>query len=408
MLNPMKRNTIAALGAALLASALSLSPARANYRAKAEAQTQWIQTNLYDEKAGLYRAAFPADPKALPYDFMWANGVQFSALVGATRHNPTKYRPILDAFTKGLERYWDKDAAIPGFDAYFASKNDDDKYYDDNQWLVIGFAEAYALTRDPKYLRWARDTHRFSMSGLDDKLGGGVYWYQKTRDSKNTCSNAPAATGALALYALGDRAELGRASALVDWTTKNLQDPSDSLFWDNKKLDGTIEKTKWTYNTALMIRSNLGLARATRQSKYLQEARRQADASLKYWIDPATGGFKDGAKFNHLLSEALLETYEATRDIKYLNAVRRDADFAYRHVRDPAGGYWNDWKKKAHAADERKQMIENASAARLFWLLTPYADVEELSAQARAAEAKKDWKRASELYRQAIDSTSPA
>ena len=406
----MKRisTSLAALSAALLGSGLSLSPARANYRAKAEAQTQWIQDKYYDAQAGLYRPAFPVDPKALPYEFMWGNGVQFSSLVGATRYNPTKYRPIMDAFAKGLEKYWDKDAAVPGFDAYFASKNDDDKYYDDNQWLTLGFAEAYTLTRDPKYLQWAKGTHRFALSGLDAKLGGGIYWYQKKPDSKNTCSNAPAAAGALALYALGERPQLTQARDLVLWTTQKLQDPADGLFWDNMKLDGTIEKTKWTYNTALMIRSNLGLWRTTKAPKYLQDARRQSDASLKYWVDPATGGFKDDGKFNHLLSEALLETYAATRDIKYLNAVRRDADFAYRYVRDPAGGYWNAWKKQAHAADERKTLIENASAARLFWLLTPYPDVEELSAQARAAEAKQDWRRASALYRQAVESTSPA
>lgn len=405
----MKRTyTLAALSAALLGSGLSVLPARANYRAKAESQTQWIQSNLYDEKAGLYRASFPVDPKGLPYEVMWGNGVQFSALVGATRYDPAKYRPILDAFARGMEKYWDDAAPIPGYDAWFASRDNDDKYYDDNQWLTLGYAEAYRVTRDPKYLQWAKKTHRFALSGLDDKLGGGIYWYQNKKESKNTCSNAPAAAGALALYALGDRAELAQAKSLVDWTTQKLQDPADGLFWDNIKLDGKIEKTKWTYNTALMIRSNLGLWRASKQGKYLQEARRQSDSSLKYWIDAQTGGFKDDAKFNHLLSEALLETYAATRDIKYLNAVRRDADFAYRSVRDPAGGYWNSWKKKPHAADERKTLIENASVARLFWLLAPYADVEELQAQARAAEAKKDWKSATALYRQALESTSPA
>lgn len=400
-------------------------PAQARYRDKAEAQTQWIQDKYFAPLApvaisnaedisrasitpGLYHQSFPADPKALPYEFMWGNGVQFSALVGATRYNPAKYRPIMDALAKGLERYWDAAAPVPGFDAYFSSPDGDDKYYDDNQWLTLGYAEAYRVTRDPKYLQWARKTHNFALSGLDDKLGGGIYWYQNKKDSKNTCSNAPAAAGALALYELGEKGQLEQARQLVEWTQKNLQDPADGLFWDNKKLDGTIEKTKWTYNTALMIRSNLGLWRITGQSKYLQDARKQSDASLKYWIDPATGGLKDGAKFNHLMSEALLETYAATRDLKYLNAVRRDADFAYRYVRDPEGGYWNDWRKKAHAEDERKSLIENSSAARLFWLLTPYPDVEELSAQAKAAEGRGDWKSAAGLYKQAVESTSPA
>ncbi len=394
---------------AVLLAAVLLSAggsARANYRVKAQAQTDWIQSNLFDEKAGLYHASFPADPKALPYDFMWANGVQFSALVGATRYSAPKYKPILDAFAVGLQKYWDAAAPVAGFDAYFSSPNGDDKYYDDNAWLTLGFAEAYRVTKDTKYLDWARKTHRFVLSAWDDKLGGGLYWHQQDLKSKNTCVSAPAATGALALYTLGDRDQLAQAQRLVAWTDKNLQDPADDLFWDNINLEGKVQKAKWTYNTALMIRANLGLWQATKATKYLQEARREGDSSLRYWVDPATGGFKDSARFNHLLSEALLGLFESTHDLKYLNAVRRDADFAYRYVRDPSGGYWNDWKIKPHASDERKALIENSSVARLFWLLAPYADTEELNAQAKAAEARQDWKRAAELLRQAVESTS--
>ncbi|MDF2440692.1 MAG: hypothetical protein JWN98_1676 [Abditibacteriota bacterium] len=400
-----------ACGLSLLSMGLAAlaMPVRANYRTKAEAATDYIQRAFYDEKAGLYRPSAPLDPKALPYDFMWANGVQFSALVGAARANPTKYRPVLQAFTRGLEKYWDAGNANPGFDAYFSSPTDDDKYYDDNQWLVLGFTEAYRFTRDPKYLDWARRTHNFVLTGYDEKLGGGIYWYQKTRDSKNTCSNAPAAASALELYNIERKpADLDMAKRLYSWTCTNLQD-KDGLFWDNIKLDGTIERTKWTYNTALMIRSALGLWRATKDAKYLQEARRMADASIVYWANPQTGAFRDSAKFNHLLSEALILVFEATKDIKYLNAVRRDADFAYRHVRDVQnGGYWNDWVEKNHAPDERKTLIENSSVARLFWLLVPYADVEELRAQAEAAARKGDTKTALNLLRQALDSTAGA
>jgi uncharacterized protein YyaL (SSP411 family) len=383
--------------------------AQARYLDKALGATDYIQREFYDEKAGLYRPSLPPDPKALPYDFMWANGVQFSALVGATKHRPQRYRPILDAFTKGLRRYWDEQAPIPGFDAYFSSPNGDDKYYDDNAWLVLGFVEAYHVTGERSYLDWAGRTQQFVWSGWDDKLGGGIYWHQQARNSKNTCSNAPTAAAALELYFCDHDADhLDRARKIYAWTRSNLQD-KDGLFWDNINLNGKIGKRKWTYNTALMIRSSVGLWRATKESKYLQEARREADAALKQWVNPQTGSFADSARFNHLLSEALLITYEATRDVKYLNAVRRDADFGYRYVRDPEnGGYWNQWKAENHASGERKSLIENASVARLFWLLTPYPDVEELQSQAQAADRRGDRKTAIRLLQQALDSTAGA
>src|SRR5687768_8709233 len=126
--------TIALASTALLALAL-VSPASANYKQKAEEQTDYIQKNFYVPSAKRYRPSFPVNPKELPYDFMWGNGVQFSALVGAARHNPAKYKSILYDFREGLQTYWDPIAPVPGFNAYCSGPGGNDKYYDDNQWL---------------------------------------------------------------------------------------------------------------------------------------------------------------------------------------------------------------------------------------------------------------------------------
>lgn len=384
------------------------APAHANYRAKALEATDFIQRSFYDSKAGLYRGSVPRNPKGLPYDVMWGNGVQFTVLTAATRYEPTKYRPVLDAFTKGLERYWDAAAPVPGFDAYFSGPNDDDKYYDDNAWLVLGFAEAYHVTKNPEYLGLSRRTHDFVLSGYDEKIGGGIYWYQNKKESKNTCINAPAAVSALELYEISRKPEdLRWAKELYTWTNTYLQD-KDGLFWDNIGINGKIEKTKWTYNTALMIRANVGLWRVTKDPKYLAETRRVSDASLKRWVQPG-GAFSDTAKFNHLLSEALLVAYEATKDVKYLNAVRRHADFGYRYVRDVRdGGYFDRWDAETRAPNTRKSLIENAAAARIFWLLVPYSDVEELQAKGEAALKRGDSKAALVSFRQAFASTAGA
>jgi hypothetical protein len=405
------RNSLGLRAAILLAGAFLLAAPRAhaNYRAKAIEATDYIQRAFYDEQAKIYHSTAPLDPKALPYAVMWDNGVQFSVLAAATNYEPERYKKVLYDFSKGLERYWDKDAAVPGFDAYFASRDNDDKYYDDNAWLVLGFMEANRVTRDPFFADWARKTHNFVLSGEDDKLGGGIYWYQNKKESKNTCITAPAIVSAIALYEAGSKQfDLETAHRLYKWTCAHLQD-KDGLMWDNIKLDGKIEYFKWTYNSALMIRANLGLWRVTRDAKYLAEARRMSDASLAKWVEPQSGAFGDGARFNHLLAEALLETYGATQDLKYLNAVRRHADFGYRYVRDVRdGGYFNDWSAENRNPGESKTMIENASVARLYWLLVPYDDVEELRAKGDNAFQKGDGKAAIRWYRQAFDSTAGA
>lgn len=103
-----------------------------------------------------------------------------------------------------------------------------------------------------------------------------------------------------------------------------------------------------------------------------------ADAGLARWTDPATGSFQgteNSPRFTIYFSEALLRLYDQTKDKKYLDAVRRQADHGYRFARDAKdGGYWDNWKDGSHRPGEAKSLIENAAAARLFWLLVPYSD----------------------------------
>lgn len=399
------RASVFAAGALLLTAPY----AHANYREKAIALTNAIQRDFYVQNQGIYHGDSPVNPKGLEYEVMWGNGVQFSVLAEAAKYEPDLYKKPLYEFTKGLERYWDKDAPIPGFDAYFSSKDGDDKYYDDNAWLVLGFCEAYRNTKDRQFADWARKTQDFVLSGWDEKLGGGIYWYQNKKESKNTCINAPAAVGAIALYNIdGKKSDLEWAQKIYDWTVPHLQDKTDGLYWDNINLDGKIEKTKWTYNSALMIRANLDLWKTTKKASYLQEAKRMSDSALAAWAQPS-GAFNDSARFNHLLAEALLQTYEATNDLKYLNAVRRHADFGDRYVRDVRNGtYFNKWAAENRPDNERKTLIENASAARLLWLLVPYSDVEELRAKGDQAMKNGESRQAVGWYQQAMNSTAGA
>ncbi len=400
------------LAGGLLAALAAMlpAPAQADYRQKAEEQTDFIQAHFYDAGAKKYHDTYPLDPKALPWAFMWANGVQWRVLAAAAQGDPAKYRSLLDAFGQGIQDYWDPQGKPPGFNAYCSGPGGTDKYYDDNAWMALGFLEAYDATRDTQYLQRARATQAFVLSGWDEKLGGGVYWSLK-HEGKNTCVSAPAAVAALRLARRGgaDQAEQQAwAGRLIGWTNSHFQD-TDGLYWDSENLDGKIEKTKWTYNTGLMIQADVLLFQTRGDRPALREAERVADAAISTWQDRATGAFTNGANFNHLLCEGLIRLYEADHRIGYLNAVRRHAAFSYRSLRDAAnGGYWSDWNHGVHKPDERKFLLENASDARLFWLLTPYPDVDALTLQGvRAAGRGKD-AAAEPLLRQAADSDTQA
>lgn len=362
--------TLPAIAALLIPTILLL----ASFRSWAEEQSTFVQQNFYDPSAGLYRPSFPVNPDELPYDFMWGHGVQFTAVTAAARYQPDPYLAVLYDFANGLKRYWDPGADIPAFDAEISTVNRFEKYYDDNQWLILGFMEAYEVTGDDFFLNWARCVNRFSLSGWDEKLGGGIYW-KVDHQSKNTCANAPAAAAAMRLFMAGhadDKAMRDWAMRIRGWVNATLRDPDDSLYWDNIRLDGEVNKIKYTYNTALMIRTDVLLYESTGEVFYLDAARRAADAAINHWVDPATGAIRDTPKFAHLLCEAFLRLHDTSNDGKYLAVARAYAEHAHRDARDPQGGYYDDWNKPDHTPGERKSLIENASAARLFWLLAAY------------------------------------
>jgi len=289
---------------------------------------------------------------------IWGGGIMFSALVGGARHDEA-FERRMHRYFRGLERYWDEEVKVPGYEPYPTRGGGNDKYYDDNAWMVLTFLEAYELSDDRRYLRRAEATLDFVLSGWDDAAGGGIWWHEGHKDgSKNTCVNAPAALGCyrLARHAEGERKqELNEwGDRLVKWTVEKFRD--DDLYMDRLEVDGgRLHRGKLTYNTALMIRSFLALHGRTGKDLYLSEALRSAKAADRFL--GRRGAYRDAWKWSHLQVEADLETYRLTGDERYLERAVKTAAAHYER-----------WKERPP-----KEMIEVASLARELWLL---ADLE--------------------------------
>jgi hypothetical protein len=323
------------------------------YEREAREVTDYIRNTYHDPKSGVYlRSLTERKP-----DYVWGQSVMLETLVAAARVDPAAYRSILDGYVKALDGYWDAKARISAYEPALTQGNGNDKYYDDNAWLVLSLLEACETNHDPSYLKRADETLRFVLSGWDDQLGGGIWWHQNHKDgTKNTCANAPAAVGCLRLARLRDGKEaaelIDRARRIVAWTRSNLQD-NDGLFDDRKVVaTGEIKRGKLTYNTALMIRAMLGLYRATGEKPFLDEAVRVAKAGDRL-LDAKTGAYRDVPKYSHFMVEADLETFRATNDTHFLNRAKKNAEVLYDR-----------WKEKRPA-----DMISNAAVARVLWLL---------------------------------------
>lgn len=370
----MKTTSVIAICVAVLAGPLLAfgqnATAPAHYGPEARDVMGYLQKTFWDANKGLYtKSAKDHTP-----DYVWREAVAFSALLGATRHEPETYGPIMARFFHSLDAYWDTKTPIPAYEPAPTRGNGHDKYYDDNAWMVITFLEAFELTGQQEYMTRARETAQFVASGWDDQLGGGIWWHQSHKDgSKNTCANGPAAVGYLQLARLGPRDEadewLTRARKVVEWTCDKLQ-ASNGLFDDRVIVaTGEVKKGKLTYNSALMLRAFLGLYRQTGRPEYLEQAKRIGKAA-DWFADSRTGVYRDPLKWSHFMVEADLELYRATGE-----------DYLLRRARTNADAYYAAWKK-----DPPPDMMSNAATTRILWLL---ADIETDQGKAFWAAAEK-------------------
>lgn len=293
--------------------------------------------------------------------FNWGYGVLLSAMNAAAKADPA-WKPELRRLVADAKRYWNPAAPVPGFDVLPVPKPAD-RYYDDNAWMVLALVESSEVLGEEEPLKMAEQALTFVLSGEDDKLSGGIYWRESDKKSKNTCSNAPSAAACLAVYAKTKKpAYLEAAKRLYAWTKKTLQDPEDKLFWDNVSLSGKVEKTKWSYNTALMIRSAAMLAKATGDTRYAKEAAEMASASEKRWF--VDGRIADAGRFAHLLLESWTYVPSKQRREKAKTAL----EWLWTHGRNERGLFGGRFDQPPGEDAKKFELIDQASAARAFFL----------------------------------------
>lgn len=292
--------------------------------------------------------------------FNWGLGVLLSAMNGAAKADP-KWKADLKKLVDASRAYWNAAGPCPGYDVLPGPKPAD-RYYDDNAWMVLALVEASEVLEDRAILKQAEAALSFVLSGEDDKLGGGIYWRESDKKSKNTCSNGPSAAACLAVYARTKKSTyLEAAKRLYAWTKKNLQDPKDMLLWDNVSLEGKIEKTKWSYNTALMIRSAAMLAKATGDAHYAREAEEMAAASEKRWF--VDGKIADAGRFAHLL----LESWTYVPSEQRREKARAALEWLWAQGKNDRGLFGGRFDQPPAKNQGKFELIDQASAARAFF-----------------------------------------
>lgn len=297
-----------------------------------------LQKNFLTDH-GLYLEEYP-NTADNAYSYVWPFSQALTATAQMTALR-SRYQKDLTRSLDALELYWNDSTTPPGYDSYVRPLlgQGGDKFYDDNEWLGLAFLRLYDTTKNGAYLSRAKEIFELVVYGWDDDdshpCPGGVYWTQAPwSQDRNTISNAPGAQIGLYLYQITGKARyLDWAKRMVAWVDGCMLAPN-GLYWDNIKLDGSLDKTQWSYNQGMMIGAKVFLYRATGNPSYLRQAQDVANAALSYY-GGAGRYYTQPARFNAIFFKNLLLLDEEAHDPRYRKAMKTYADEVWRSARDP-------------------------------------------------------------------------
>jgi len=336
---------------------------------------------LYNvEKEGLFTETYPVNltqqvtyladnkeqTKKQEVSYLWPYSGVLSGCVSLYQMTgDKKYKRLLEhRIMPGLAQYWDNKRAPACYQSYPVFNGPSDRFYDDNEWVAISLIDLYTLTKDTMYLNKAIQLQKFIYSGWSDDLGGGIFWCEQKKYSKNTCSNAPAAVLCMKLFmATSQNKYLNLAKKTYQWTKNNLCDPSDFAYWDNKTLNGHVAKEKFTYNSGQMIQAGVLLYKATGEKQYLIDAQKTVEGTFNYFvkghnIHGEMQFYDDSPWFNVILFRGLKVLFKVDHNKTYLKIMEDDAEYAWKYDRDKNGLFSKDWTGKEQ--DKYKWLLDNA------------------------------------------------
>lgn len=310
------------------------------------------------------------------YSYLWPYSGTFTAvntIFEASDFSQAYKKTLEKRVLPGLEKYLDTKRNPTAYSSYITSDSKSDRFYDDNIWIGIDFLDIYLLTHENKYLSKAKMIWKFIQSGTDEKLGGGIYWCEQKKESKNTCSNAPGAVYALKLFqATNDSTFLIQGKKLYEWTKKNLQDTEDYLYFDNINLDKKIGRAKFAYNSGQMMQAASILYKLTKNSEYLLDAQNIAkgcsDFFFTKFVTPSGEKIKLIKKgdvwFSAVMLRGFIELYNIDKNRIYLDDFDKSLDYAWQHAREKNGLFNSDFS--GEKKDEKKWLLTQAAMVEMF------------------------------------------
>jgi hypothetical protein len=345
-----------------------------NYQTKAETAYSAVFQHFNVSNTNLYRENCPAQRGDRQFSYLWPYIAMLSA-TNAMLGLPAPQRNYLSQLQQllaGLEQYWQ----APAYASYVVADGSGQRFYDDNAWVGMELLAAYNILKDRALLDRTQVLFDFILTGWSSDLGGGLYWREGDRSTKNTCSNGPAAVLALQLYqATGDGQYLGWALRLYEWTMQHLRAPN-GLYWDKIDGRGRVDRATYTYNTGIMIQAQVLLYQATQTQSYHDGAVELARQSLDSFAPVASAQrfFPPTPWFNAVLFRSYLALRTMTGDSSFAGALFTSLEHGWNHACDELGLVWPDWSGR-RGSRSFARLLDQAPVAEIYALAAGLSDI---------------------------------
>lgn len=304
------------------------------YKGRIDTLTNNIYQYFYDSSNALFYETNQIAPNEKPHSYLWPLCALMQAANEAEALRP--HKDYLTRVLKAVDQYYTTVLPAPAYQSYVTKEAKDDRFYDDNQWIAIAFLDAYNRTKKQRYLDISRELYRFMMTGYDTVSGGGLYWKEGDKTTKNTCSNGPGILVALKLYRItSQQTYLDTALILYKWVNSHLRSPA-GVYYDNIKIPSLkIDSAVYTYNTGTMLQASVLLYNITKEKKYLLEAQRISKAAemIFYKNKKLPGNYW----FNAVLLRGYIELYKVDKNKDRLHFFIEDANRIWRDQKNEKG-----------------------------------------------------------------------
>ena len=336
-------------------------------------------------QVGLFTENFPSVQKDT-LTYMQGGGVKekkvsflwpFSGVFSATNvllkipEVRQKYISYLDTVFTGIKTYQDSSRLPVGYQAYPVMYEKADRYYDDNGLVGIDYMEGYFNTKNPAYLNGAKNVFKFILSGWNEQLGGGVTWLEGHDDMKPACSNGSDLLVALKIYqGTKDVYYLNWSKKFYNWMYQNLRDSTTGIYSNDKKLDGKVNRTFYTYNSGFMLEAAVLMYQFTNDKQYLIQAKQLAKDAYAYFNNvPHSENLSmkiDLPWFVTVLFRGYEALYKQDKDYQYIAAIEKDLNYAWKNSRDKFGFVTHSWTPDVAELEKPKWLLDEGCIAELY------------------------------------------